>query len=276
MHRHRLNRKEIVKIMIFETHAHYDDEAFDDDRDLLLSTMQENDIGWIVNVGASLKSTAASIRLAEKYPFVYAAAGVHPSETAELNEENFAQLRVHCLHEKVVAVGEIGLDYYWDEPDHEIQKLWFARQLELARAVNKPVIIHSRDAAKDTYDLLTAHRAEEIGGVIHCFSYSAEMAQAYVKMGFYIGVGGVVTFKNGKKLKEVVEAVPIDRILLETDSPYLAPEPNRGRRNSSLNIPYIAQQIAGIRGMSYEEVVSATQQNAARLYLSEKGRREGE
>lgn len=252
--------------MIFETHAHYDDEAFDDDRDALLSSMQKSGIGVIVNVGASLKSTAAGIRLAESYPFVYAAAGVHPSETAELNEENFAWLREQCLHKRVAAVGEIGLDYYWDEPSHEIQKLWFARQLELAREVQKPVIIHSRDAAKDTYDIMAAHNAGEIGGVVHCFSYSAEMAQEYIKMGFYIGVGGVVTFKNGKKMKEVVEAIPIKRILLETDSPYLSPEPNRGKRNSSLNIPHIAQQIAEIKGMSYDEVIAVTEENARQMY----------
>ena len=140
--------RKAYRAMIFETHAHYDDEAFDDDRDILLSAMQENGIGWIVNVGASLKSTAASISLAEKYPFVYAAAGVHPSETAELNEENFAGLRTQCLHEKVVAVGEIGLDYYWDEPDHEVQKLWFTRQLELARGARKPQIIDPMDGAR--------------------------------------------------------------------------------------------------------------------------------
>ena len=157
-------------------------------------------------------------------------------------------------------------DYYWEEPDHEIQKKWFIRQLELARSCHKPVIIHSRDAAKDTYDIMTAQKAQEIGGVIHCYSYSAEMALDYVKMGFYIGIGGVVTFKNGKKMKEVAQAVPIDRILLETDSPYLAPEPNRGKRNSSLNIPYIAAQIAQIKGMEYEEVVNITNQNARRLF----------
>lgn len=252
--------------MIFETHAHYDDEAFDGDREILLSSMQEHGIGWVVNVGANLKSTAASIGLAEQYPFVYAAAGVHPGDTAELNEEGFAELRAQCCHEKVVAVGEIGLDYYWDGPAHDIQKLWFARQLELAREIRKPVIIHSRDAAKDTYDIMAAHHAEELGGVVHCFSYGAQMAQAYVKMGFYIGVGGVVTFKNGKKLKEVVEAVPVERILLETDSPYLSPEPNRGRRNSSLNLSYIAQKIAEIKGMSYDEVVTVTARNARQMY----------
>lgn len=252
--------------MIFETHAHYDDHAFDEDRDALLASMQENQIGFIVNVGASLSSTAASIALAEKYPFVYAAAGVHPSETIELNEETFALLETQCKHKKVVAVGEIGLDYYWEEPDHEIQKLWFVRQLELAKRIKKPVIIHSREAAKDTYDILAAQNAGENGGVIHCFSYSAEMAQAYIKMGFYIGVGGVITFKNAKKLREVVTAVPIERILLETDCPYLSPEPKRGSRNSSQNLPYVAQKIAEIKGMSYEEVVSVTEENARQMY----------
>ena len=173
------------------------------------------------------------------------------------------------MHRKVVAIGEIGLDYYWEEPAHEIQKLWFSRQLDLAKAIRKPIIIHSRDAAKDTYDIMSAHGAKEIGGVIHCFSYSAEMALEYVKMGFYIGVGGVVTFKNGRKLKEVVEAVPIEWILLETDSPYLAPEPNRGMRNSSLNLPYIAERIAEIKGMTYDEVISVTTENAKRMYQIE-------
>ena len=252
--------------MIFETHAHYDDEAFDEDRETLLASMQQNMIGCLVNVGASLKSTQTSIQLAEQYPYIYAAAGVHPSESAALDEAQFEWLAAQCTHQKVVAVGEIGLDYYWDEPDPAVQKKWFVRQLELAKALKKPVIIHSRDAAKDTYDILAAHHASEAGGVIHCFSYSAELALAYVAMGFYIGVGGVVTFKNGRKMKEVVEAVPIERILLETDSPYLSPEPNRGKRNTSLNLPLIAQKIAELKGLSYDEVVQITTENARRLY----------
>lgn len=252
--------------MIFETHAHYDDEAFDEDRNNLLPSMHENGIEYIVNVGASLKSTATSIELARKYPFIYAAAGVHPSETGELDESGFVWLTKQCLLDKVVAVGEIGLDYYWDEPAHEVQRIWFERQLDLAREVKKPVIIHSRDSAKDTFDILAAKNAGEIGGVIHCYSYSAEMALDYVKMGFYIGIGGVVTFKNGKKMKEVVEAVPMERILLETDSPYLSPEPNRGKRNSSLNLQYIAQKIAEIKGVPYDTVVEATLQNAKYMY----------
>lgn len=252
--------------MIFETHAHYDDGAFDEDRDALLMSMKNGGIGTIVNIGASLKSTAASIALAEKYPFVYAAAGVHPNETAELNEENFEWLKKQCLHEKVVAVGETGLDYYWDEPSHEIQKHWFVRQLELAAEIKKPVIIHSREAAKDTFDILSAHNAGQIGGVVHCFSYGKELALEYVKMGLYIGVGGVVTFKNGKKMKEVVEAVPIEKILLETDSPYLSPEPFRGKRNTSLNLTHVAQKIAEIKGMACEEVIKITAENAVKMY----------
>ncbi len=256
--------------MIFETHAHYDDEAFDEDRERLLMSMQENEIGYVVNVGASLSSTQKSNQLAEKYPFVYAAAGVHPSETAELNEENFEWLQEQCRHKKVVAIGEIGLDYYWKEPAQETQKRWFARQLELAKTIQKPVIIHSRDAAKDTFDMISAHNVGEVGGVVHCFSYSVEMALEYVALGFYIGIGGVVTFKNGRKLKEVVESVPIERILLETDSPYLAPEPNRGTRNSSFNLPVIAQKIAQIKGMTYDEVVSVTEENARQMYHIER------
>lgn len=252
--------------MIFETHAHYDDEAFDADREMLLSSMRENGIEYIVNVGANLKSTAASIEFAQKYSFIYAAAGVHPSDTAELDEERFLWLKKQCLFEKVVAVGEIGLDYYWDSVEREVQKFWFERQLDLAREIKKPVIIHSRDAAKDTFDIMTAKNAEEIGGVVHCYSYSPEMALDYVKMGFYIGIGGVVTFQNGKKMKEVVEAVPIEHILLETDSPYLSPEPNRGKRNTSLNLPYIAQKIAEIKGISYDEVVAVTTKNAKKMY----------
>lgn len=252
--------------MIFETHAHYDDEAFDEDRDMLLSAMQENGIEYIVNVGANLKSTAASIALAQKYPFIYAAAGVHPSDTGELDEEGFLWLKEQCLLEKVVAVGEIGLDYYWDNVERSVQKFWFERQLDLAREMKKPVIIHSRDAAKDTFDIMTAKNAGEIGGVVHCYSYSPEMALDYVKMGFYIGIGGVVTFQNGKKMKEVVEAAPMERILLETDSPYLSPVPNRGKRNTSLNLPYIAQKIAEIKGISYDEVVAVTAENAKKMY----------
>lgn len=168
--------------------------------------------------------------------------------------------------DKVVAVGEIGLDYHWKEPEAHVQKVWFERQLIMARETGLPVIIHSREAARDTLDMLQALHAGDTGGVIHCYSYTKEMAREYLQMGYYFGIGGVITFHNSKKLKEAVAYIPLDRILLETDSPYLAPEPNRGRRNSSLNLPYVAQAIAELKGVSYEEVVATTQENAMKLF----------
>ena len=183
-----------------------------------------------------------------------------------MKEENFAWLKSTCSLPKIVAVGEIGLDYYWDEPDREIQKKWFRRQLELAKEENLPIIIHSRDAAKDTLDIMKEMECNKMSGVVHCFSYSKEIAREILDMGFYLGIGGVVTFQNAKAIKEVVEYAPLDRILLETDSPYLAPAPHRGKRNSSLYIPLIAQEIARIKEIEYDEVIQATNKNAKRLF----------
>ena len=252
--------------MIFETHAHYDDKAFDEDRENLLPELYQNGITTIINVSSDLASIKRTLSLAEKYPYIYGAVGVHPSDSGELTEETFLELTKVCRHEKVVAVGEIGLDYYWQEPEKEIQKKWFERQLLLAQEVSLPVIIHSREAAKDTLDMMRALHAEKSGGVIHCFSYSKEMAAEFLKLGYYFGIGGVVTFQNAKKLREAVAYIPIDKILLETDSPYLAPVPNRGKRNNSGNIPYIAQELAQIKGVSYEEIIAATRQNSERLF----------
>lgn len=252
--------------MIFETHAHYDDKAFDEDRGNLLLELYQNGITTIINVSSDLASIKRTLSLAEKYPYIYGAVGVHPSDSGELTEETFLELTKACQHEKVVAVGEIGLDYYWQEPEKEIQKKWFERQLLLAQEVSLPVIIHSREAAKDTLDMMRALHAEKSGGVIHCFSYSKEMAAEFLKLDYYFGIGGVVTFQNAKKLREVVAYLPIDKILLETDSPYLAPVPNRGKRNNSGNIPYIAQELAQIKGVSYEEIIAATRQNSERLF----------
>ena len=254
--------------MIFETHAHYDDERFAEDRDTLLASLPERGIGRIINVGSTLVSTKETLAIAQNYPYVYAAVGVHPSEIGDLNEETFAWLKEQTRQEKTVAVGEIGLDYYWDkEPEvQKAQHYWFKRQMELAREETLPVIIHSRDAAEDTMRLMQEIHAEEIPGVIHCYSYSKEMALEFVKMGYRIGVGGVVTFKNARKLKETVEAVPMEAILLETDCPYMAPEPHRGTRNDSSNIPYVVNTIAQIKGISTDEVEQITWENAMRLF----------
>ena len=251
--------------MIFDTHAHYDDEQFDADREELLGSLKEGGVDAVVNVGASLASSRAAVALAGRYSFMYAAAGVHPDHAAELDEESFSQLRELCRQEKVVAVGEIGLDYYWDESPRDVQKKWFIRQMELARELSLPVNIHSRDAAEDTLEIVREH-GRDLPGVIHCFSYSKEIACAYVKMGYYIGVGGVVTFKNGRRLKETVAEIPLTSIVLETDCPYLAPEPNRGKRNSSLNLVYVAREIARIKDVPYDEVVACTARNARTLY----------
>ena len=253
--------------MIFETHAHYDDEAFEDDREKLLATLPEQGIGRVVNVCASPESLERTRELMERYPFVYGTVGIHPDEVGGLNEQVLEQMHSLCRHEKTVAVGEIGLDYYWDKEHHAVQIEWFERQLQLAREEKLPVIIHSRKAATDTLETAKRMELSEIGGVLHCFSYTKEMAREYLDMGIYLGIGGVVTFKNAKKLKEVVEYVPLSYLLLETDSPYLAPEPNRGRRNTSLNIPYIAAEIARLKGITAEEVIEVTEQNALRLFF---------
>ncbi len=251
--------------MIFDTHAHYDDDQFNEDREELLNSMTESGVGTIVNVGASLEGCQDAMALAQQYPFVYAAVGVHPDHAGELNEETFAELEKWCQEKKVVAVGEIGLDYHWDEYPREVQKEWFIRQLELARKLDLPVNIHSRDAAEDTFQIMKEH-ANGLKGIIHCFSGSKELAKEYVKLGFLIGVGGVVTFKNGKKLKQVVEAIPLTSIVLETDCPYLAPEPYRGKRNNSIYIKHVAEEIARLKDVTLEEVLAQTEANAKDVY----------
>lgn len=252
--------------MIFDTHAHYDDEAFDEDRADLLGSLGAAGIGAVMNVAASLSSCRSTLSLAGEYDWIYAAMGVHPSETSELDDSGLEWLGRQCAHDKVKAVGEIGLDYYWEEPDHDIQKRWFVAQLDLARQVKLPVIIHSRDAAKDTLDIMKAEKAGDMGGVIHCFSYARETAREYLDMGLFLGIGGVLTFNNARKLKEVVEYAPLESIVLETDCPYLAPVPNRGKRNSSLNLPYVVDAISGIKGVDRETVMRVTWENGKRLY----------
>ena len=251
--------------MIFDSHAHYDLEQFDEDRDELLSSMGDHQVGAIVNVGANWNSVTETVALAEKYPHVYAAVGIHPDEVGILDEERFAFLKEQCQRDKVVAVGEIGLDYYWDHESHDVQKKWFIRQLELARELDLPVSIHSREAAADTMEIMKTH-GRGLRGVIHCFSYSLEQAREYIKMGYHIGVGGVVTFKNGRKLKEIVTEIPLERILLETDSPYLAPEPFRGKRNDSSYLTYVAEEIANLKGITCAEVIAQTEKNARELF----------
>lgn len=253
--------------MIFDTHAHYDDEAFDQDREQLLKELHGKGVAFIVNIGASMDSTRKTLKLAEKYPFLYAAIGVHPSETGELTKEDILWLKEKACQPKVIAIGEIGLDYHWQEPDKEIQKKWFEEQLYLASEEKLPVVVHSRDAARDTLEILRSWQNSKTGGVIHCFSYGKEIAREYLDMDYYFGIGGVLTFKNARKLIEAVEYIPMERILLETDCPYLAPEPYRGKRNRSDYIDLVAEALSRIKKISKDEVLAQTMENAKKFYF---------
>lgn len=258
--------------MIFETHAHYDDDRFKDDQKEVIEQAFSSGIGRIINIAANLESCKTTIALTQQFENLYGALGVHPSEIACLTEESFQWLKQQCensqICDKIVAIGEIGLDYYWDkEADVQArQREWFQRQLLLAKELNLPVVIHSRDAAEDTLKVMKEAKAQEIPGVVHCYSYSPELSKEFLKMGYYLGVGGVVTFKNAKKLVDTVAQTPMDRILLETDCPYMAPEPHRGKRNDSRYIPHIVEKIASIKGISVEEVEDITWQNAMTLF----------
>lgn len=256
--------------MIFDSHAHYDDEAYNEDRDVVIEKLKEEGVEALVNIGASIEGSESSIALAKKYPFIYATIGVHPENIKTMTEEDIKWLREHCKEEKVVAIGEIGLDYYWDKDNKEDQKKWFRKQITLAREMNLPIAIHSRDAAADTINILKEEHVEEIGGIIHCYSYSKESVRDYLKLGLYVGVGGVLTFKNGRKLREAVEEIPLERIVLETDAPYLAPDPYRGKRNNSAYLKYVVDKIAEIKETSTEEVIRITNQNTYDVYRIER------
>ncbi|PKM51149.1 MAG: hydrolase TatD [Firmicutes bacterium HGW-Firmicutes-7] len=252
--------------MFFESHAHYDDLKFDQDRDILLASLKDEKITKVINVAANLTSSLRSLELAKKYDFVYATVGVHPHDVGAMMENDLETLIGLAAYDKVVAIGEIGLDYYYENSPKEVQKLWFREQINIAKDIGLPIIVHSRDAAKETYDIIKDSKAYEVGGIIHCFSGSKEMAQKYVDLGFYIGIGGVVTYNNAKTLHEVVRAIPLENILIETDSPYLSPVPNRGKRNDSRNLKYVVSAIANIKEISEEQVIKTTYENGLKLF----------
>ncbi len=259
--------------MIFESHAHYDDPQFYKDREAMFKEFPKQNIQYVINIGADMRSSRLSIELAKRYPFLYATVGVHPHDVGEMKEEDLERLIHLATYEKVVAIGEIGLDYYYDSAPKSVQKLWFREQLKLANELDLPVVIHSREASQDTFDLLmeadlkSTRNPKRPKGVIHCYSGHAQMAMDYIKAGYMIGVGGVITFKNGKKLREVVEAIPMESIVVETDAPYLAPEPYRGKRNDSRYLKYIIEEIGKIKGISPEDVEDITYQNGKRLFF---------
>lgn len=253
-----------MESLIFDTHAHYDAEAFAEDRGELLARLPEKGVCGIINNGTDLESSAVSIKLAETYDYIYAAAGIHPELAASYRAKDVEKLRPLLAHPKTVALGEIGLDYHYEDAcPREQQKEIFEAQLCLANELDLPVIIHDREAHGDTMDFLRKHRPK---GTLHCFSGSVEMAREIIQLGLYIGLGGVVTFKNARHSVEVAAEIPLDRLLLETDAPYMAPVPFRGKRCDSSMIVYVADRIAQIRGLTTSEVLAATRENARRLY----------
>ena len=248
----------------FDTHAHYDDKRFNEDRADLLGGMQKAGVALILNAASSLRSAKFCLKLADTYPFIYASVGVHPHDSKSMTDDTISQLEKLLSHPKAMAVGEIGLDYFHDFSPRDVQRARFREQLELARLVKKPVIIHERDSLRDTMDAIGDFR--DLRGVFHCFSGSWETAKIILDMGWYLSFTGVITFQNARKALEVVEKAPADRIMLETDCPYLSPEPMRGRRNSSLYLQYVAQRVAEVRGIPVEEVAELTMANGMRFF----------
>ncbi|MGL5257189.1 MAG: TatD family hydrolase [Proteocatella sp.] len=250
---------------LFDTHAHLDDEQFDEDRDQIINNIINSEIDFVVNVGADLKTSINSIELAKKYDFVYAAVGIHPHDVSKCTDDDLEQLRKLSQEEKVVAIGEIGLDYFYNYSSVEDQKRWFAMQIKLAETLKMPFIVHSRDASEDTFNIIKENQVNS-SFVLHCFSQSMEMAKRYIDLGGYISFAGPVTYKKSSKLREVIKHVPIDRILVETDSPYLSPEPLRGKRNNPVNVKYVAELIANELEMDYEKFSEIVYANGKRFF----------
>lgn len=255
--------------MLFDSHAHYNSEQFSEDLDEVLGKMKENGVGYIMNACSDISEFDDIKNLIEKYDFLYGAAGVHPHEVGDMSDADLEKIAEFSKHPKIKAIGEIGLDYYYDNSPRDAQKYWFARQLDLAVDLNLPIIIHDRDAHKDTMDILKDHNAKAVGGAFHCYTGSVEMAKEVLDMGLYIAFGGSITFKNAQKPIEVAKYVPIESIIIETDCPYLTPVPFRGKRNSSLYVHLVAEKIAEVKGMEVSEVINKTCENAKRCFKIE-------
>lgn len=250
--------------MYFDTHTHLDDARFADDRAEVIQKVRDAGVTLAVNIGADMKSSETSVALAEQYDFIYASVGVHPEDVTHLTEADMDRLAELAQHKKVVAIGEIGLDYHYDDVPKELQKKWFLRQIQLAQKLELPYIVHDREAHGDVLEII--RESGYFRGVMHCYSGSAEMAQELLKLGFYISFAGPVTFKNGKKAQEVAKQIPIERILIETDSPYLTPEPYRGQRNDSSMVQFVARKIAELKGITAAEAARITMENGKRFF----------
>ncbi|MGD6976965.1 TatD family hydrolase [Bacillus altitudinis] len=252
--------------MLFDTHAHLNAEQYNEDLEQVIERAKSEKVEKIVVVGFDRPTITRAMELIEAYDFIYAAIGWHPVDAIDMTDDDLAWIKELSQHEKVVAIGEMGLDYYWDKSPKDVQKEVFRRQIALAKEVNLPIIIHNRDATEDVVTILKEEGAAEVGGIMHCFTGSLEIAKACMEMNFYISFGGPVTFKNAKKPKEVVKDIPSDRLLIETDCPYLTPAPFRGKRNEPSYVKYIAEQIAELREMSFEELAALTTENAKKVF----------
>lgn len=252
--------------MLFDSHAHLDARRFDDDRDKVIERAKENGISYIMNPGADFESSVKSVELASKYDIIYAAVGVHPHDAETMDEMMLQLLKGMTKKSKVMAIGEIGLDFHYNYSPRDIQKKWFREQIKLAKEVNLPIIVHDREANNEVMNILKEEEAFDTGVLMHCYSGSAELARQYIKRGAYISIAGPVTFKNARKAVEVVEAIPMDYLMIETDSPYLTPHPYRGKRNESSYVRYVAEKIAEIKGISFEEVAERTMENAKKYF----------
>ena len=253
-------------MLLFDSHAHLDDGRFDNDREEVIRRARENGVKYILNPGADFSSSVKAVRLAEEHDMIYAAVGVHPHDVKDMDENTIKSLKALCNKDKVVAIGEIGLDFYYNNSPREAQIKWFERQIELSKEVKLPIIIHDRDAHGQVFEILARNNVEEFGCVLHCYSGSVELAREYTKRGIYISLAGPVTFKNAKKTYEVAREIPLEHLLIETDSPYLTPVPYRGKRNESAYVKHVAEKIAEAKGISYEEVAMQTTANAKRLF----------
>lgn len=253
-------------MMLFDTHAHLNAEQFDTDLEEVITRAKAEEVERIVVVGFDKPTITRAMELIEEYDFIYAAIGWHPVDAIDMTEEDLSWIKELSSHEKVVAIGEMGLDYHWDKSPKDVQKEVFRKQIALAKEVNLPIIIHNRDATEDVVTILKEEGAEEVGGIMHCFTGSAEVARQCMDMNFYISFGGPVTFKNAKKPKEVAKEIPNDRLLIETDCPFLTPHPFRGKRNEPSYVKYVAEQLAELKGLTYEEIASITTENAKRLF----------
>ncbi len=257
--------------MLFDTHAHYDDEKFDKDRHTVIERVHEEGISYILNASSNMESVKLGLELAQKYPYIYVAIGIHPHCADEVVDSTLTSLYELASHCKVVAIGEIGLDYYYDFNPREIQKISFSKQINMAKELSLPIIVHNRESHEDVLNIIIREKAKETGGVFHCYSGSVEMAREILNNNFYISIGGPVTFKNAKRVVEVIKYVPEDRLLVETDCPYITPEPFRGKRNDSGYLKYIVEKVAEIKGMAFEEMAAITMENAKRLFRIDLG-----